>query len=287
MKRTSNYSLEPYSTLNYADSCLNPPFPIDLHIWNLPVAPLHTHEDFYEVFLVTHGEIQYTINHQDFTLKKMDLSFVRPTDLHSFKSINGAKKAQHLNICIKSDFLPQLINVIDERLFSLIHQTSEPIILSLSDDDFKLLNYLKEKVIQLPATEKEQQRNAIILLLINMLSLLSLNYKIDQNFPLWFSALLQTISSTEFLEKSVQDIYEISPYSAPMLIQYFKNYLNVTPLEFLTRKKMDYACNLLRNTNYTVLDICERVGYNSLSHFTQAFKKIIGFTPKDYRKNSK
>lgn len=287
MKKLSTHSLKLPSTLHYADSCHNPPFPIDMHIWNLPEASLHTHDDFYEVFLVTHGEIQYTINHQNFTLKKMDLSFVRPTDLHSFKSIHGSKKAQHLNICIKADYLPHLINVIDERLFALLHQTDEPIIISLSNEDFKLLNYLKEKVNQVSATEKEQQRNAIVLLLINMLSLVSLNFTINQSFPLWFSTLLQTISSPEYLEKSVQDIYNISPYSTPMLIQYFKTYLHVTPLEFLTRKKMDYACNLLRNTNYTILDICERTGYNSLSHFTQAFKKIIGFTPNNYRKQSK
>jgi AraC-like DNA-binding protein len=45
-----------------------------------------------------------------------------------------------------------------------------------------------------------------------------------------------------------------------------------------------YACNLLQDTNKTVLDICYESGYNSIANFHRQFIKIKGYTPLQYRK---
>lgn len=54
--------------------------------------------------------------------------------------------------------------------------------------------------------------------------------------------------------------------------------------KYLTRVRMEQAKTLLQDSNFTVSEICERVGYNDLKHFTGNFKKVTGLNPGQYRK---
>ena len=53
----------------------------------------------------------------------------------------------------------------------------------------------------------------------------------------------------------------------------------------LTRYRMQYAATLLKTTDLTINKIAASVGYNSISHFSDAFKKETGFTPSKYKTN--
>ena len=48
--------------------------------------------------------------------------------------------------------------------------------------------------------------------------------------------------------------------------------------------KINYACSLLRSTNFTVLEIAMMASFNNLSNFNMTFKKITGKTPSEYKK---
>lgn len=54
--------------------------------------------------------------------------------------------------------------------------------------------------------------------------------------------------------------------------------------KYLTRVRMDEARVMLRDTNLPVAEICKRVGYGDLKHFTRTFKGETGITPGEYRK---
>ena len=48
--------------------------------------------------------------------------------------------------------------------------------------------------------------------------------------------------------------------------------------------KVMEAKELLQHTNLSVSEICSRVGYNDLKHFTQTFKKETSLSPAQYRR---
>ena len=54
--------------------------------------------------------------------------------------------------------------------------------------------------------------------------------------------------------------------------------------KYLTGVRMEQAKILLRESTYSVSDICRRVGYNDLKHFTHNFEKATGLKPTAYRK---
>lgn len=47
--------------------------------------------------------------------------------------------------------------------------------------------------------------------------------------------------------------------------------------------KLDYACKLIEEGDYSISEISKMVGYASPSKFSQAFKEYVGCTPRDYK----
>lgn len=43
------------------------------------------------------------------------------------------------------------------------------------------------------------------------------------------------------------------------------------------------AKNLLQYSEYSMIDIANRLSFSSQSHFIQQFKELVGMTPKKYR----
>lgn len=53
--------------------------------------------------------------------------------------------------------------------------------------------------------------------------------------------------------------------------------------EYLTGLRMEAAKTMLRDPAVSVLDVCQRTGYNNVSHFIKVFQKHTGMTPAKYR----
>ena len=56
--------------------------------------------------------------------------------------------------------------------------------------------------------------------------------------------------------------------------------------EYVLKQKMEYAEKLLSSTDLPITVIASKVGYDSYNNFTQMFRKVMGLTPTDYRKQS-
>lgn len=54
--------------------------------------------------------------------------------------------------------------------------------------------------------------------------------------------------------------------------------------KYLINVRMEQAKILLRESNMPVAEVCRRVGYNDLKHFTHTFEKATGVKPATYRK---
>lgn len=63
----------------------------------------------------------------------------------------------------------------------------------------------------------------------------------------------------------------------------FRKCTAVTFTEFLSRTRIEKAKNLLLNPNLRISEIAFAVGFQSLTHFTRMFKRILGQSPTNYR----
>jgi AraC-like DNA-binding protein len=63
----------------------------------------------------------------------------------------------------------------------------------------------------------------------------------------------------------------------------FKALLDETPLEYLTRWRMETAGRLLREKGSKLYAIAKSVGYKGDAAFTRAFQRVFGVTPRSWR----
>ena len=52
---------------------------------------------------------------------------------------------------------------------------------------------------------------------------------------------------------------------------------------YIREQKMNIAKNLLRFSDYSLIEIANRLSFSSQSHFIQQFRETVGMTPKKYR----
>jgi AraC-like DNA-binding protein len=64
----------------------------------------------------------------------------------------------------------------------------------------------------------------------------------------------------------------------------FRRVFGETPHQYLLSRRLERAAALLRNTDWTVADICVAVGLRSVGSFTTSFGRAFGRSPTAYRK---
>lgn len=85
-------------------------------------------------------------------------------------------------------------------------------------------------------------------------------------------------------EFSIQETAEHFHMLLPNLSQFFKEKTGGNILDYSTQIRMQKAKELLANSELTLKDISQQVGYYNVSSFIRRFKQIEGMTPGDYRK---
>ncbi len=85
---------------------------------------------------------------------------------------------------------------------------------------------------------------------------------------------------------TLERLGEISGYSHIHIMRLFRQETGQTPHEWLTEIRMNRAKELLGGSEETIERIAETCGFKSDSHFKILFKRITGFTPGVYRKNT-
>lgn len=67
----------------------------------------------------------------------------------------------------------------------------------------------------------------------------------------------------------------------------YKKTFGISCIQDVIQSRIDYAKYNLTQTNYPIKDIAALCGYDNDVHFMRQFKKITGYTPKQYRMNQR
>ncbi len=85
----------------------------------------------------------------------------------------------------------------------------------------------------------------------------------------------------EISVERLAELVELSPFHFSRV---FKQATGMTPLQFVTRERITYAQQLIRETSRSLIEIALEVGYTSPSSFTKVFRRVTGVTPMEFRK---
>lgn len=82
---------------------------------------------------------------------------------------------------------------------------------------------------------------------------------------------------------TIEDLAEHTDLSPSYLSRLFKKELGIAVSDYIREKKIDKAQNLLKYSDFSLVEIANYLSFSSQSHFIQTFEKLVGMTPKKYR----
>ena len=83
---------------------------------------------------------------------------------------------------------------------------------------------------------------------------------------------------------TIEELARIFHINTTTLKAVFKSVYGNSLAAHIKEHRMERAAELLRSTDLSILEIAGRVGYDSQSKFTAAFKSAYQVLPKEYRK---
>ncbi len=75
------------------------------------------------------------------------------------------------------------------------------------------------------------------------------------------------------------------PISKYHFIRLFKEYMGLGLYEYVINYRVNISKILLRETNYSISEVCANSGFNDVNNYIRCFKKLVGTTPAHYRKH--
>jgi len=77
-----------------------------------------------------------------------------------------------------------------------------------------------------------------------------------------------------------------SGYSRNHFLQMFRAATDCTPHQYFLRLRLEKAQSLMKNRSLRIIDIAESCGFTSQSQFSRVFRRVIGVTPRQYRRDT-
>jgi len=244
----------------------------------------HWHS-YIEILVNLQGNTDISINFIEYVLKPNDLVIIFPGDLHS---LGPAVE----NTFILVQFPIDLLVIMSEFSgnFSIFRQYHY-IKYDPSNSDLEKMIFLIKELPNLYFSDtlfNEVRMYSILLEFFVRLGQYCVNAKTgdvnveDKSTALMAEACLY-ISQNCTNPLTLDDISQHLGISKYYFSHIFKQYTNMTFIDFLTAERIKRTVSLLLNPKARMIDVAFDSGFLSLSSFNRAFKKIKGISPSEFK----
>lgn len=242
----------------------------------------HVHNGFAEFSLIVSGEWEHTFEGKTHKLTKDTLIFLGNNTLHSLKPCS--KGSSHFTFFFTEEYFKKFLTDFFPNNISFLSTKFKETGLTTNVSTFLL--YEAHRMIGSRTTYNHKiefqnyMHNLIYFMFFseNMPSETSELNKHGYSLRKYFDNYL-------LLDESLKNVYRMYPVSPATLIKQFENETGQTIVQYRNEKRMEYATVLLKDWNLTIIDVANKVGISSPSHFAAEFKKKFGVSPKEFSKH--
>ena len=233
--------------------------------------PLHIHE-YTEIFLLRSGEISFFVGDNFYPVLPGEVVISRAKDVHRCR-IEGPCVFDHYCLWIDA---PD-----GSSMWKLLQSVGSGVLTfekTVSDKLTELFDaFYKESRAGEPL-----ERTIFLLRIISILTERSDRKREQISMPAEMKAILDDINENFASIKHIKELLARHFVSSATLNRWFREYLSVSPREYVESKKLSNAVKLL-SAGASVTDACMRSGFSDCSHFIILFKKKFGKTPFRYK----
>lgn len=113
---------------------------------------------------------------------------------------------------------------------------------------------------------------------------ISAEQKVNVEIPFVLQNIVKYIDEHIDEKISIDELSLKSRWRSQHFIRVFTDFIGVTPYQYILRKKMEKAKDLICNTDLSYSEVSFELGFLSYANFSIAFKKATGKTPVQYKK---
>jgi AraC-like DNA-binding protein len=248
----------------------------------------HWHNDI-EFAYVVKGGVFYNIDGIVTELHQGQMVFINSRHMHfGFQQ----KKRDCEMVCLT--FHPSLMSDISSgKYIELLLSKNAPAFLVFSKDKY-MDNSIIDVVLNIKSTYSERVALYEFDILSSIYSLIGMIIERIQSasveHPMDNKKLLAMYYMTGFVQKNYKENINVNDIAAAGLVcrsrccEFFRKYLDKTPMEYLMEYRINKGIELLYSKNLNITEVAYACGFNSSSYFTESFTKVINCTPTEYRK---
>lgn len=238
---------------------------------------LTSHQELAELILVEQGRCRLLAEEGSLLMQAGNLALVGSGTLHGFKPGRtcsllilhaGGLRFRHL--------LPGAFT--EEGKPCLLNLGPEQALISQLLQNIKLLQVLPE------SPERNETAAGLIQALLPLLPALIAQQASGEKEVSSALRIKEYIDAHYLEELKLSTIASALHVSTYYLSHTFKDLTGDSPMQYIIKRRMDAAQNLLLTTNYSITDIAMRCGYNNSNYFQSVFNNLVGMPPGKYRK---
>jgi AraC-like DNA-binding protein len=251
--------------------------------------------DGIHIYYITEGKFEWIINGNSFTLYPGDTALVLPGQEYgsekgfldlgiiSWISIAPRQFITNGNMILGGwSGIPENECKAIGKLFSL----NQVAVLSKLPAAGIIFQHLQKEISEREMGYTVRVNQLIDELLIVMVRHLTRQNNLQRDFPQTFMKLEQALRSSLDHQWLVEEMAVMVGLGTTAFTEKVKNYTGFSPLHYLINIRIAEAIKLLKNTNKPVTDIALDTGFYSSQHFSTTFKKLTGYTPRQFRINN-
>ncbi len=249
------------------------------HICTTSNVPVHLHENYYEIFIVTSGKLTHYFGSEPTVMKVGDACLLYPGQRHKLSTYK-TYTSQHINLTCSEAMAKVIFGTPDTPQLTLQQQN-----LHLTEVELQIVRSFQESVFLSSDEQYQDTTIGVLMTYVARLFLLrsQLSPEADQ-IPKWLSAFVEQLHQLDFsVPLSLPDLYALSGKPQSTLSRQFKKHMGQTLVCYLSDLKLTRASNLLKNSTYPLTEVATASGFDSYPHFSRLFKKKYGLSPHQYR----
>lgn len=256
--------------------------------------PEHKH-GYVEIMYILKGSVTHIINGEEITLYKGDLLFLNCYASHGIRACKKDDIA--VNFIIKPMFFDDALSMLDKNNYitNFIIDTlrNDPtrgqFLLFKTDGILPIENVLENLIYSIITNKSLDEMNinkkligVLFMYLSDYTFILEKNSKVNNDEVL--SRVIENYIEAEYRTAKLSDISELLNISIFQVSRLIKLKFGQTFKEMLQNKRFSVAEKLLIETDLSIADIINNIGYENNSYFHRRFKEIFSLSPDQYRK---
>ena len=256
--------------------------------------PWHWHP-FFELDYIVEGEIELRTADNVYNLKKGDVFFINSGVMHSVHAkdkMYGCKIYAHLfdmhflsgtyNSLFEQKYFLPIIKNQDFQIY-LIHSDSHRRI-RMIQIFLRMIELNKQEPFGFEFEIRRELCNFWCMLLEETADLRKQNTERNTIDVDRLKKMMQFIHEHYADKITLGDIAISTNISTRECSRCFQRCIKISPINYLNEHRIRMAAQMLLQTDKNIITISENCGFSSSSYFSKLFQKIMGCTPKNYRK---